>query len=268
NNKVALPEEALLLVDLQQKFYTTQDTSNLTSYSKTNNLAYVIYTSGTTGKPKGVMVEHKAVLSLIYNSYIKVSNKDVFAFLSSPVFDASTFEIWASLLSGTRLVIPENLKKTISDIKVFNSFIRDNRISIIWLTKTLFETLYHFDNSIFKVLKYLIIGGEALDKVTINKLLNSESKPEYFFNGYGPTESTTFSSVYDLSNDIQSDNVPIGKPIDNRSAYVLDNFGTPVPIGVIGELYIGGAGVARGYLNREELTKERFVQNPFATESD
>lgn len=233
-----------------------------------NDLAYVIYTSGTTGNPKGVMVEHCAVLSLVFNDYLKVSTTDVFAFLSSPAFDATIFELYNPLLKGNKLIIPADLKNLISNVKEFKAFLAFNRISVLWLTTTLFENLFYLDNHLFEELNYLIIGGEALDKKTVNKVINSTSKPRHFMNGYGPTESTTFTCTYELTKQIGDYNVPIGKPINNRRVYILDAVHSPVPVGVTGELYIGGAGLARGYLNSSELTAERFVANPFITEAD
>lgn len=117
-------------------------------------------------------------------------------------------------------------------------------------------------------LNYLIIGGEALDINTVNKLINSASKPTHFLNGYGPTESTTFACTYSLETTIGNQNVPIGRPINNRRIYILDSDNNPVSVGVSGELFVGGAGLAQGYLNNPELTKALFISNPFATETD
>ncbi|MEP7107699.1 MAG: amino acid adenylation domain-containing protein [Ferruginibacter sp.] len=265
---IQLPPHKVINIDLAEKLYKEEDTSNLPLHNKAKDLAYVIYTSGTTGKPKGVMVEHASIISLVYNDYIQVFDKDVFAFLSSPVFDASTFEIWMPLLNGNTLIIPKEIKNLTSDIKEFINFLSLNNISILWLTKTLFESLFHFDNDIFKDLNYLIIGGEALDGHIVDKLVNSHTKPKHFLNGYGPTESTTFTCVYDLSNQRTTSNTPIGTPIKNRTTYVLYPNLNPVPIGIIGELYIGGAGLTRGYLNKKDLTEELLIPNPFATEAD
>jgi amino acid adenylation domain-containing protein len=268
NYGIQLPKDKVVYVELTEKLYTETDTTNLPSHGTASDLAYVIYTSGTTGKPRGVMIEQKSVLSLVYNDYVQVQADDVFAFLSSPVFDASTFEIWTPLLKGNSLIIPGDLKNLISDTRAFDAFITNNNVTILWLTKTLFESLYHLDHTLFKTLNYLIIGGEALDKITVNNLVRSHVKPKHFLNGYGPTESTTFTCTYNLRDQVGSTNVPIGTPISNRSVYVLDPNFNPVPLGAIGELYIGGAGLARGYLNNKELTAERFITNPFATETD
>ncbi|MEG4323650.1 condensation domain-containing protein, partial [Microcoleus sp. Aus8_D3] len=238
-----LPAQKVIDIDLNGSLYKEESKKDMDNTGQSTDLAYVIYTSGTTGRPKGVMVEHRSVSSLVFNNYIEVVDKDVFGFLSSPVFDATTFEIWTPLLQGNRLAIPADHQKTISDIEEFRSFLMKYNISILWLTKTLFESLYRLDEKIFSGLNYLIIGGEALDKETVTTLISSEEKPRQLLNGYGPTESTTFTCTYDLNSEIKSNNVPIGVPIDNRSVYVLDSGGQPVPVGVIGELYIGGAGV-------------------------
>ncbi|OXE95183.1 AMP-binding protein, partial [Flavobacterium araucananum] len=168
------------------------------------------------------MIEQDAVLSLVLNDYIKITSKDVFALVSSPVFDAATFEIWAPLLHGNLLVIPKDIQSIVLDINIFNKFLIANNISILWLTKTLFENLYYLDNAIFEGLNYLIIGGEALDKRSVNALITSIEKPNYLINGYGPTESTTFTCTYNIEKSIESYSIPIGMPIDNRKTYVLD----------------------------------------------
>jgi amino acid adenylation domain-containing protein len=263
-----LPLDKVLTIDLENAIYKNEEHTNLRGYSSAKDLAYVIYTSGTTGKPKGVMIEHKAVLSLIHNDYITVEDNDVFAFFSSPVFDAATFELWTPLVNGNALIIPTDVKELASSSNEFKTFISENKISILWFTKTLFESIYTLDNTIFETLNYLIVGGEALDKNIINRITSSLTKPKNFLNGYGPTESTTFTTTYVLNKFIEQINVPIGKPINNRTVYVLDENNHPVPIGGVGELFIGGAGIASGYLNREELTTEKFISNPFASEKD
>ena len=268
SNVNKLPLKKVVWIDLTEQLYNSNSKSDLQFYNKPEDLIYVIYTSGTTGNPKGVMVEHSAVASLVYNDFIEISENDVFAFFSAQVFDAATFELWMPLLNGNALVIPKNLNDIIDDAPIFKQFLTANKISILLLTTTLFESLYCSDDSIFNSLKFLLTGGEALDKNTVNKLLTSDNKPWQFINGYGPTESTTFATAYRFTNPVTSVNVPIGKPICNRKVYVLDSSLAPVPIGVKGELFISGTGLARGYVNCPELTAERFIENPFTTPED
>ncbi len=239
---------------------------NLVVSITSQNLAYVIYTSGTTGKPKGVMIEHRGVVSLVKNiGYVIVSTEDSIMQLADMAFDAATFEIYTALLNGAKLFIPNHKIDLTADVKKMQNYIIDNKISILWLTTTLFEQLYIQLEDIFSSLTYLLVGGEALRYKIVNKLANSVYKPKNFINGYGPTENTTFSCSYNIINDklLTLATVPIGMPLNNRFAYILDIYNQPLPLGAVGELYVGGAGLARGYLNLPELTSERFIANPF-----
>lgn len=229
-----------------------------------NNLAYLIYTSGTTGKPKGVMVEHHNVVSLVNNSgYITINESDGFILLSDIAFDAATFEVWGALLNGAKLAVVEDTQEIVSDLPKLKQVLKNEKVTIMWLTKTLFDTLYLQDYDLFSSLNYLLIGGEALDFGLVAKLTNSAGCPKNIVNGYGPTENTTFSCTYlvkDLT-DLQS--IPIGVPLANRGAVILDSKLRLLPVGAIGELYLGGEGLARGYLNMEQITNERFISSPF-----
>lgn len=256
--------------ELQNKL-TKLPLANLSTITTSNNLAYVMYTSGTTGVPNGVMVEHKNVVSLAYKTnYINITANDCIMELSDISFDASTFEIWGALLHGARLYIPENVVELLSDLIYFKQLLSKYNVSILWLTKTLFDELYIQDNALFKKLTYLLIGGEALNYNLINKIANSEYCPKYLINGYGPTENTTFSCTFriNMHGILNLGTVPIGKPIANKSAYILNDNLIPVPLGCIGELYLGGDGLARGYLNQSQLTSQKFLNNPFQIESE
>ncbi|PWK79544.1 amino acid adenylation domain-containing protein, partial [Mucilaginibacter oryzae] len=263
----AIEDEMKIKFTWSDGLYLQEDSTGLSRKGAPSDLAYVIYTSGTTGIPKGVMIEHSSVLSLIYNDYIDIGESDVFAFFSATGFDAATFEIWTPLLSGNTLVIPESFTTTLSDARLLKNFLEINDVSVLWLTKTLFDVLFAADPSLFGRLKYLITGGEALDRDVVNRMIRNPAKPLNFLNGYGPTESTTFTCIYNFSSAIMRQNVPIGKPISNRNVFVLDSSLNPVPIGVIGELFIGGDGLARGYLNDAQLTNERFITVTFPSYS-
>jgi amino acid adenylation domain-containing protein len=256
------------LIILDEKLYGEEKSTNLRHKNQANDLAYVIYTSGTTGQPKGVMVSHANIISLIYSDFINIESTDCFMFLSSPVFDAATFEIWTPLCRGAQLAIPTDTRELVADPELFKAFIQDHSITILWVTKALFDTMYLTDEKSFSRVNYLLIGGEVLDVDVINKIMTNPHRPTHILNAYGPTESTTFTCVYPINGKPFNSSVPIGKPITNRQVYVLNKMLQPVPIGVVGELYIGGSGLARGYLNRQELTAEKFVDNPYATQEE
>ncbi|WP_375331669.1 non-ribosomal peptide synthase/polyketide synthase [Candidatus Tisiphia endosymbiont of Temnostethus pusillus] len=263
-----ISQVTILAIDDQQlqTLLASYPTSNPATSTTSNNLAYVIYTSGTTGNPKGVIIEHKGVVSLVKNvDYVSINSSDSFIQFADITFDAATFEIWTSLLNGAKLFIPANKIDLLADINLLQKTLITNKISVLWLTRTLFDQLFLIDQSIFKNIKYLLVGGEALNPKLISKLINSHDAPQNIINGYGPTENTTFSCTLNISkNNITSvKTIPIGIAFTNRKAYVLDINLTPLPIGAIGELYIGGAGLARGYLNRPDLTAEKFIVNPF-----
>ncbi|WP_175442115.1 non-ribosomal peptide synthetase, partial [Pseudoalteromonas byunsanensis] len=261
-----LEQGTMAMVSASTAWSSTLSSEPLDSYSTAHDLAYVIYTSGTTGQPKGVMIPQRGVVSLLKDTdYIDLSNNDVLAHLSSPNFDAATFEIWGALLHGAKLVVvPSQAPLTVDYIE---QLLTEQSISVLWLTRTLFDTLYIESPNLFGSLRYLLVGGEALTPHLIERLALQDVRPQYILNGYGPTESTTFTTVHRCEGK-QGSSVPIGKPINTRKVYVLDEKGELAPMGSPGELYIGGAGLARGYLNRPELSAQSFVHNPFASEAD
>jgi amino acid adenylation domain-containing protein len=238
--------------------------SGLTS----GNLAYVIYTSGSTGVPKGVMVEHRNVSRLVINNhYAQITAADCVAHCANPAFDASTWEIWSALLNGAKLlVIPQSV---LLDSKGFNCALIDGGVTALWLTVGLFNQYADVIDAALGRLQFLLIGGDVLDPKTVARILSNGHPPRHLINGYGPTETTTFASTFEihgLADDERS--ISIGRPIANTNIYILDARDEPVPIGVAGEIHIGGAGVARGYLNRPELTAQRFVADPFSKDRD
>ncbi|MED2964635.1 amino acid adenylation domain-containing protein, partial [Bacillus swezeyi] len=225
-----------------------------------DSLAYIVYTSGSTGTPKGVMVEQRGVVRLVKNNDMAFTPEDRLLLTASLGFDAMTFEIFGPLLNGARLYISD--KETYLDSDQLKTFIQHNEITTLWLTSSLFNQLSEQNERTFSDLSRLIIGGEALSPNHINRVHNA-APDLLLWNGYGPTENTTFSTCFQIER-AYSHSIPIGRPIANSTAYIVNSRGTLQPIGVIGELCVGGDGLARGYIGRPELTKEKFVPNPFA----
>jgi amino acid adenylation domain-containing protein/non-ribosomal peptide synthase protein (TIGR01720 family) len=227
-----------------------------------DNLAYVMYTSGSTGTPKGISIPQRAIHRLVFNTnYVDLTSEDRIAQASNASFDAATFEIWGALLHGARLVgITKEVALSPLD---FAAGLRDEGISVLFLTTALFNQLAREVPWAFRGVRHLLFGGEAVDPQWVKEVL-AHSGPERLLHVYGPTESTTFASWH-LVQDVPegASTVPIGRPIANTEMYLLDAYLQPVPVGVAGELYIGGDGLARDYFNRPELTAEKFVPNPY-----
>ncbi|MFZ1006511.1 MAG: amino acid adenylation domain-containing protein [Candidatus Sulfotelmatobacter sp.] len=230
------------------------------------NIAYIIYTSGSTGQPKGVMVPHRAINRLVLNNrHAKFEASDRVAFASNPAFDATTMEVWGPLLNGGSIVVID--QSVLLDASQFGETLKRQAVNILWLTVGLFNQYIDALAEQFSSLRYLIVGGDALDPRVIGRVINS-NRPQHLLNGYGPTETTTFAITHEVNAVAENArSIPIGRPIANTRAYILGERGEPMPVGVVGELFIGGAGLARGYLNRADLTAERFVPDPFATEA-
>jgi amino acid adenylation domain-containing protein len=226
-----------------------------------HNLAYVIYTSGSTGIPKGSLVEHRGIVRLVRNTdYAQLSAHDAIAQASNASFDAATFEIWGALLAGARLV--HISKDALLSPVLLARAIQLNRITTLFVTTALFHQIACDAVEAFSGLRYLLFGGERAEPRWVKRVLN-EVRLDHLLHVYGPTETTTFATWHEVKAVEEERAVPIGRPIANTQVYLLDASGEPVPIGVTGEIYIGGAGVARGYLNRPELTAERFLPDPF-----
>ncbi len=220
-----------------------------------SDLAYVIYTSGSTGQPKGVMVEHRNVVRLVKNTnYIEFREDDRILQTGALTFDASTFEIWGSLLNGLQLCLVS--KDDILNAGKLKETIERYKIRTLWLTSPLFNQLSQEEVEIFAGLRNLLVGGDVLSPVHINRV-RCRFPHLKIINGYGPTENTTFSTTFSIEREYK-ENIPIGKPIANSFAYVIGKWGKWVPIGVAGELYVGGHGVSRGYLNNPELSNSKF----------
>jgi amino acid adenylation domain-containing protein len=228
-----------------------------------NNLAYVIFTSGSTGRAKGTLIDNRCVLRLVINTdYADFSDRSRIAMLAPISFDASTFELWGSLLHGGQLII---FPDRVPSIDALGEFLQANEIDFVFLTSALFNTIIDASPQILRSVRQLLTGGEALSVPHINRAI--ELLPDtQLSNVYGPTESTTFTTAFRIPRPLPDDwyHIPIGKPIANTTVYILDHRLQPVPTGVSGELYIGGDGLSRGYLNQPELTVERFIPDPFS----
>ncbi|NRD47821.1 non-ribosomal peptide synthetase [Corallococcus exiguus] len=224
--------------------------------------AYVIYTSGSTGRPKGVCVPHQAVMRLVMDpDYIPFGPDDRVAQAATVSFDASTFEVWGALLNGATLVLFS--KEDIIDPATLARGLRDERITALFLTTALFNHVARMEPTAFNGLSTLLFGGEASDPACVNRL-REHGGPRRLVHVYGPTENTTFSTWHLVTESVTG-TVPIGKPLSNSTAYVLDAHLHPVAPGIIGELFVGGDGLAWGYWERPDLTATAFVPHPFAS---
>ena len=260
-----LPEHEAEVVCLDSRWneIAREGNANPNSGATAEDLAYVIYTSGSTGKPKGVAVPHRAVNRLVFNTnYVSLNSSDRVAQASTSSFDAITFELWGALLHGAVLVgIP---REVVLSPQEFAAQIRKHEISTIFLTTALFNQLAAEVPEIFKSVRQVLFGGEAVDPKWVREVL-ANGPPQRLLHVYGPTENTTFSTWY-LVNEVPegATTVPIGRAVSNTQTYVLDKHLQLTPIGIPGELYVSGDGLARGYLNRPQLTTERFIPSPFS----
>ena len=257
------PEHEARCVDLDRDrdAIARESPANLAARTGPDNLAYVMFTSGSTGRPKGVAVPHRAIVRLLFGvDYATFDESTTILHVSPVSFDASTFEVWGALLHGGRCALSPGRVPTAVDL---GRLIGQHGVNTLWLTAALFNAVVDESPEVFAPLEQLLIGGEALSVSHVRRFLEACPRTR-LINGYGPTEGTTFSCCHHipLDFDVSRPSVPIGGPIGNTRAYVLDGQLEPVPVGVAGELYIAGAGLARGYLNRPGLTAERFVADP------
>jgi acyl-coenzyme A synthetase/AMP-(fatty) acid ligase/ubiquinone/menaquinone biosynthesis C-methylase UbiE/acyl carrier protein len=224
-----------------------------------------MFTSGSTGRPKGVCVPHRAIVRLVLaTDYIALAPDDVVAQASNASFDAATFEIWGALLNGSRLVLVSR-DTVLAPAELARALPRSG-VTVLFLTTALFNQLVAEAPRCFATLRVVLTGGEAADPRAMARFLEANPGVE-LRNVYGPTESTTFATTYRVDEvPPGATHIPIGRPIANTRAYVLDRHREPTPIGVPGELYLGGDGLAEGYRSAPELTEERFVADPFGLE--
>jgi tyrocidine synthetase III len=258
---------------LDENFYRTYQSneSNKLSLSEAfslkkaggETLAYIMYTSGTTGKPKGTMITHANVLRVVkQTNYIDIDQSDRMLQLSNYAFDGSTFDIYGALLNGASLLLVA--KEDVPAVDRLAHLIKREAVTLFFITTALFNTLVEVDPQSLNSVRKILFGGERVS------MTHSQTAIQHLGSGrlihcYGPTESTVFATTHAIETvPPDASTIPIGKPITNTEIYILDANLQPVPIGVRGEIYIGGSGVARGYLNRPELTTQSFLIKRFA----
>ena len=228
-----------------------------------SNLAYVIYTSGSTGQPKGVLVPHIGVVRLVVGSNFMELDQTTRFLQAAPIsFDAATLELWGPLLNGGCCVVYSG---SVLDFAKLNQTIIKNEVNSIWLTAGLFEQWSEVAGEA-KSLRWILSGGDIVNPDAVNRVQNALQQVR-LVNGYGPTENTTFSCCYSIPREAKAEvSIPIGSAINGTQLYVLSPNQSLVPTGCVGELWLGGDGLARGYLNQDDLTDERFIENPFESE--
>ncbi len=231
-----------------------------------SDAAYIMYTSGSTGRPKGIVIPQRAILRLVLNAnYVQIGPQDRIAQASNMSFDAATFEVWGALLNGACLVgIPQ--EAALNPVE-YARRIRQERISILFLTTALFNQVAAAQPAAFNTVQTVLFGGEAVTPSFVRQVLQAGG-PQRLLHVYGPTECTTFATWHTVTAVPEgATTIPIGQPISNTCAYVLDANRQPVPVGAPGELYLGGDGLALGYWQRPDLTAEKFIDWQPADES-
>ncbi|WP_270171315.1 non-ribosomal peptide synthetase [Paenibacillus sp. SYP-B4298] len=250
--------ERVILLDEEWERMMREPVAPWRASGDAQQLAYVMYTSGSTGRPKGVAVSHRAVVRLALGlEEARLGPGEVMLQFAPVSFDASTFEIWGSLLrGGTLAIMPPGLPS----VQELGEYMVECGVTVAWLTAPLFHTMVDEYPQGLRGLKQLWAGGDTLSVPHVRKALELEGLE--VVNGYGPTENTTFTCYYRIPQG-QSQTIPIGRPVQGTDCYILDKSGRLMPLGMPGELYVGGDGLARGYLNQPELTAEKFVAHPF-----
>ncbi|MEM9918266.1 MAG: amino acid adenylation domain-containing protein [Bacteroidota bacterium] len=258
------PPAQVYRIDMDQWMPNASPVNYLKSVTKADDLAYVIYTSGTTGRPKGVMISHRSLVNYIdycCKTYVKGESAD-FPLFTSVSFDLTITSIFTPLASGHRILIYEDDPKAV----LIEKIVADDRVDIIKLTPShlrIIRECFLKNSHLNSRIKRFIIGGEALETALARQIYIGFNGKVELFNEYGPTEATVGCMIHKYQLEDTTASVPIGFPIQNTAIYLLDQYLCPVPLGVKGEVYISGSGVARGYLFNDQLTTERFIDDPF-----
>ena len=268
SHQLLLPDDKTLMIDLNLDLFQQQDSSTLPIESTPNDLAYIVYTSGTTGKPKGVMLEHGGIVNKLswMRSKYELTADDIVLHKSPYTFDVSIWEMLLANTCGAKLVISKPGGHL--ECPYLYQLIKANEVTLVHFVPSMLEV---FNDYLLETgerwctsLKHIVCSGEVLTNQLVQLTLkNVESSKLRIYNQYGPTEASITYQEVGLDEEIN-----IGRPIQNTEVYVLDSAKLPVPVGVMGELYIGGVGLARGYYNNEELTSDFFVPNPFTFSSE
>ena len=261
-NRLPINQEIVVNLDTDAEIIAQYPADNLPSEVTPENLAYIIYTSGSTGTPKGTEVPHRSFMGFMFGvDYIHLDESQSWLQHSSISWDGLTLEMWTPLLYGGRCVLyPEKIPTA----EKLTQLIQEQKVSTLWLTSALFNLMIDTIPQGLLGIKQLLIGGESLSINHVRRALELLPKTK-IINGYGPSECTVFTCCYPIPQQLAENvhSIPIGKPIGDRTVYILDTHLHRVPIGVPGELYVGGASVAKGYLNQPILTSEKFISNPF-----
>lgn len=261
-----LPASNVRSIDLDRQWSSViaqHSSDNPPTIGTATDSAYVMFTSGSTGQPKGVAVTHRGVVRLVRDTdYADFSADNIWLQLAPTAFDASILEIWGSLLNGAQLVLFPGEKATLAAL---GQIVQTHQITSLWLTAGLFHLMVDERLEDLRSLRQLIAGGDVLSPVHVRKVLDRLPNCQ-LINGYGPTENATFTCCYPVPRSLEvATSIPIGRPIANTQIYILDGDLQPVPIGIPGELYTGGDGLAPGYFQRPDLTAQKFIPNPFGS---
>ncbi|MCP5054992.1 MAG: amino acid adenylation domain-containing protein, partial [bacterium] len=252
------------IINIESDEHRHEECTDPGPYGSFDDLTYVIYTSGTTGKPKGTLTMHYNVIRVVRETnYINIVEDDRMLQLSNAAFDGSVFDIYGALLNGAALVMIQ--KEDVPDPQKVSGLIKREAITLFFITTALFNTLVDVGIDCFDRVRKVLFGGEKVSFEHSKKAFDYLG-PDRIIHVYGPTETTVYASYYIINRvDEVPGTIPIGKPLSNTALYVLDKHLKPQPIGITGELYIGGDGLSRGYLNRPELSAQQFVFSPTVT---